>query len=203
MRTCVIYAAAGILFFGVSTTAFADIVNVGDAQPAGGWELRFQEDGWYNGIHHNFDFFAVRIVSCEDSFRSPALSDFSVSGWQLMHQNAPVYPTRASAGGELVDSLQWDFRFAGDISNSLDLDFVPFVGTVRLPSTRLSWDGSRWSYGQGDWALDRSEWNTALADATDRLRERPPFHTPVPGAALLGVLGLACIGGWTARRAAR
>jgi hypothetical protein len=72
--------------------------------------------------------------------------------------------------------LTWSIKFAGAKSNPLVFDFVAFNGETLLERTRASWSGSGWSFATSPLTFTRAQF------------------VPIPGAVLLGMLGLSVAG---------
>jgi len=161
----------------VAAPTFADLTPIGDPIEGDSWTARFQEDGWYGGVHYNLDLLAVRVVY-GGPLELPAYSNFSVSGWHLEYENPSL--TLASASGPSVGYLQWDFKFSGSSSQPLLLDYAAFVGNTRVGTGGLQW-GPGWSYPSTSWVPTRAD------------------VVPVPAAVLLGILGF-CVAGVKLRK---
>lgn len=169
----VLIGMAGLVNF-----ATADIVPFGDPFDGNSWGQRFQESGV-----GQFDFLAVQMNSSGDAFEAPVFRNFSAGGWSSVFNSS----TLATASGTSLTSLEFDLIFAGANTNSLEFTFVAFRGNTLLESARASWNGSGWSVTAGAWTPSRQSLENLVV--------------PVPGAALLGVLGLG-IAGWVKRRMA-
>jgi hypothetical protein len=127
-----------------------------------------------------FDLIAVRMTSAGDTFQHFTHSNFDQGGWALVYENDPTYPTLASAAGPAVTELYWWMKFAGAYGNPLEFDLVAFNEDVITISVHHSYNGA------DTWAITQGSWNPTPHEVDP---------VPVPGAALLGVLGLsaACV----------
>jgi hypothetical protein len=156
----------------VSVPASADLISIGDPVEGNSWSQGFNETGV-----GNFDLVAVRMVSAGDSFEHWTHSGFSNGSWSTYYENpSGLYPTLATATGNAVTSLTWSIKFAGAKSNPLVFDFVAFNGETLLERTRASWSGSGWSFATSPLTFTRAQF------------------VPIPGAVLLGMLGLSVAG---------
>jgi len=163
-----------------TTIASAGLVPVGDPVQTNSWEQRFNEAG-----AGTFDLLAVQIATRDTTLASPAQKDFSDEQWILDMDE----PTVASAVGPATDDMEWNVHFTGECTDSVVLDYVCFDGEEIVNAARGEWDGSEWSvtnYPDGEgavWQPDRSA----------------VVHCPVPGAVLLGALGLGLVARVTRR----
>jgi hypothetical protein len=105
------------------------------------WSQRFHEDGWYNGTHFNFDKLEVFLMSPDDFFKDPGMTDFDVAGWQ----GNLINPRYTLAQGPSVGDLYWTFQFLGPQSNPFSMDYLFYSGDDLFVS-RINWSGSSWSY---------------------------------------------------------
>jgi hypothetical protein len=132
------------------------------------------------------------MISSGDSFEHSAtraaLSAFDNAGWSLLYENDPLLPTIASASGPLAGDgtsqgdLYFDIQFFGSSSgNPLTFEFASFSGGV-LNNAATAWWGPGWSfanYGAAPPGTFSLTYDQAI---------------PVPGAVLLGILGLGAAG---------
>ena len=151
--------------------AFADISADGDPVEGNSWSQGFNESGV--GL---FDLVAVKMVSpAPDSFQSLTHRNLP-SGWSVVYETpGGAYPTLATATGPARTNMTWTIVFAGSSSNPLAFDFVAFNGNTLLESAHAVW-------GPG-WRITAGNWNPTRAELV-----------PVPGAVLLGILGLGAVG---------
>ena len=171
------------LFVLVGTDAvFADLVPVGDPIEGNSWKQRFNEDvGQY-------DMICLKMITEGDSFQSIALSNFDNSGWSLSYVNDAQYPTIVSASGPLAGvntaqgHLNFDIKFEGTTSNRFTFEFASYENGVLNNAATVPWTGN---------------WNSI----TNHGASPPPSFSltqceciPVPGAVLIGLLGLGTAG---------
>jgi len=133
-----------------------------------------------------YDLYAVRISPPSvgvDTFESPALRNVSNGSWSMVLDG----PSLASMAGP-PDSLTWSVYFAGATPPPLlEIDHVFFLGETRLYGTHwVLVNGSIYNSG-GSWRFS-DDWSPTRAEVV-----------PVPGAVLLGILGLGAAG-WKLRR---
>lgn len=155
---------ASVLLF--AATASADFVAEGDPIEGGSWTQWFQESGV-----GQFDFMAVRMTSA-DCFESPTMSSLA-SGWV----NTDATAKRAYAEGPAVTNMTFPIHFAGDRTDPLEFEFFAFNGETLVEAANAAWSGS--------------SWNITLSSATPTRGDLT--MVPLPGAALLGLIGLTAI----------
>ena len=123
-----------------------------------------------------YDTVAVQIASGSDVFESPAIRNISNPAWSMMLDG----PTLASFAGPAVTNMSWDLWFAGDLpmASPLELDWALFHN-----QQLTAW--THWHVGTDgrlqQWWLNPSDgWQPEYSSVV-----------PVPGAVLLGMLGLS------------
>lgn len=152
-----------------------DLVFVGDPVPEGSWSSA----GYTAGIG-SFDLEAAKMVSPGDAFESPwangfrNASDVPIAGWGVVLHD----PTLMSWAGPSVTYLEKDMHFAGALTDPLTFDFVVFSGDTLIYDARASWSGSSWAVEK-----NKHYWTPTRAEVV-----------PIPGAVLLGMLGLGAAG---------
>ena len=176
----------------VAAPALADLVPIGEPVEGGSWEQRFYEDlGTYNMV-------AVKMITSLDSFEhtliKASLSNFDNTGWSLLYENGPKYPTIASAQGPLAGNgpiqgwLYFDIQFAGSKSgNPLTFEFASYKNSVLNSAATCTWTPGSWAiinYG----ASPPSSFSLKYYEVV-----------PVPAAVLLGILGF-CVAGVKLRK---
>jgi hypothetical protein len=124
-----------------------------------------------------------------DGFEHFTHSGFNKSGWSLAYENSTPYPTLATATGPDVTGLQWNIKFKDPKGSPHTWDYVAMDGDIIRLAQRTWWNGKKWSYkffypGQN---LQDAYWLPTRDEALG-------VQLPVPGAVLLGVLGLTAAG---------
>ncbi len=138
---------------------------------------------WYTNVSASgigsYDTVAVRIASGSDVFESPAIRNISNASWSMLLDGA----TLASFEGPAVSSLGWQLYFLGDLpmATPMELDWAFFRN-----QTLTAW--THWNVRANgtleSWSLKPSNgWQPEYSEVV-----------PVPGAVLLGVLGLSVAG---------
>lgn len=182
MKRSILIAVVAVLLFAVP--AMADLTPIGDIITGNSWG-----QGWLwteNGVGL-IDTIAMRAVA-PATFEHPAMYDSGYSnmaevGWSLVYENTLPYPTLATISGPAVLAVSWQTMYANDSSTPLTWDFVAFHNGTIEEATRVSWNGSAWSYSAGVWTPDRAA------------------VVPAPAAIVLGMMGLGLVG-WLKRRVA-
>ncbi len=167
---------AGLTMLLATSGAIADMSPVGDPMEIGSWAQRFEESGV-----GNFDFMAVQWVSpTSDAFESLTFRNFSTGSWSIQ-ENRSSSPTLAIATtGTPLSRVQFDIAFTGSSGTPLQFDFHAFLGNTWLESSRASWSGGVWSFS----SIKPQPVSRSVLVA----------QVPVPGAMLLGFLGLGYAG---------
>jgi hypothetical protein len=154
----------------------ADLTSGGDPLLGGSWAQAFL---WGGGP---FDLIAVQMVS-EDFFESLTHRSFSAPDWSTVYEvGSGSAVTLGTAVGPSVSQMISEIYFAGPQDDPLEFDFVQFSGARLVASGRMAWSGTDWSVSAGSWTPERGD-----------------LVTPVPGAAVLGAIGLGLFG-WMRRR---
>jgi len=166
----------------VAAPAFADLTADGDPVEGNTWSQAF-----YESDVSNYDLVAVQMVSGGDTFESPTHYSFNRVGWSLLWENDPTYPTLASASGPTTSNMTWSIRFAGLSSNPLTFDYAVFSGETLLNSARAVWSPGWTSIANYPGGVN-APWQPTRGEVV-----------PVPGAILLGILGLGAAG-WKLRK---
>jgi hypothetical protein len=144
------------------------------------YDQRFQDDGWYGGVHNVFDLVEGFMVT-PGNVLAPPFSNFSVAGWNGFGPNLLyTYGTGPDAG-----YIQWDIHFGPNPGEVVPFSFDLLVwghpdsggANGLLGSTRVNWTGGGWTYGQG-----RTDYGEA-----DRAAVPEPATLGLIGGGLLGL----------------
>ena len=144
-------------------------MGFGDAVEGNSWS--FQVDA--GGI--TLDLIAAKIASEGDVFEKPAGRDISVAGWSAVLDT----PTLASWSGPTTNYISGHIYLENDLDKDVTIDFALFYGdTLVWTSREITVDGVSVGYEPASqyWLPTRAE------------------VVPVPGAVLLGILGLSVVG---------
>jgi hypothetical protein len=143
-----------------------------------------QRVGWY-GVG-DFDLITVKITysPSDTSFKHTAFADLLPGTWTTVYENGTLYPTIATAVGPALNELWFYLQFAGDTTNEVKYDAVVMLGDTTVWREWEYWSGSAWSYHHYE---PGDGWNPARSEVL-------PAAVPVPGAVLLGFLGLGYAG---------
>ena len=134
-------------------------------------------DSWWIQVNAGlppFDLVAAQIASAGDVFESPDARNFSKPGWGMVLDG----PTLASFAGPSTNSLSWRMYFANDADKNVTIDWALFNGQTRVWTSR---------YIITNGALSGYE---PMSQYWLPTREQ----VPVPGAVMLGMLGLGAAG---------
>jgi len=118
---------------------------------------------------------AGKISSAGDVYKSPAAADFSNAGWGILLDQ----PTLSSWSGPTTSNINWRMYFEDDLDKDVVIDWALFNGDT------LVWT-SRYTIVNGE-----------LAGYEPRSQYWVPTRSevvPVPGAVLLGMIGLSVVG---------
>jgi len=168
-----VFVLVAVLFF--TTVVLGDLTMTYDGPYTG--------DSWYYNTSASgvgpYDTVAVRIASGPDVLEGPAIRNISKPDWDMVLDT----PTLASFAGPSTSSLSWQTHFAGDLpmTSQLELDWALFRSTDLIAWThwhiRPNGTLEQW------WLNPSGGWQPAYNEVV-----------PVPGAVLLGVLGLGVAG---------
>ncbi|UCG49745.1 MAG: hypothetical protein JSU94_08175 [Phycisphaerales bacterium] len=154
----------------------ADIImTFGDPVDEGSWYLPVTA-----GLGSSFDLVGARIASSGDIFESPAATNFSRAGWDMLLDG----PTLASFCGPPTSHLSWRMHFANDLDKEVTIDWAIFAGDNRI------WT-SRYTLANGQIGIYEPRSQYWLPERADLI--------PAPGALLLGGIGAGIVG-WLRRR---
>lgn len=181
MRKSLIGVSAGLVLLVVVNGAFADLVPVGDPFAAASWAQTFAFTGYDSVAEepYSVNLLAVKMLSAGDTFQSAVFMDFTTAGWSplsLVPESWGNTPTLGVASGPSQQVINFALHFPDPVTNSFTFGFVAFAGDALRYAVDYSWNGSTWSVGKGTWEPTRAS------------------LTPVPGAVILGMLGMGVAG---------
>jgi len=165
---------------------FADLVPVGDPIEGNSWSQQFCEDAG------QYDMICLKMISEGDSFEHSgaraALSAFDNAGWGLLFENDSTYPTVASASGPLAGDcpagiLHFTILFEdpNPKSNHFTFEFASYKAGVLNNAATCSWAGG--------WGITNHGGSPPESFSLTQCE-----CIPVPGAVLIGLLGLGTAG---------
>jgi hypothetical protein len=134
---------------------------------------------------------AIPPGDSQDAFEDPAMSNFSVAGWHLSAYEDPtgsLTPIVAVAQGPAVTYLQLTIKFNGTSSNVFVFDTIEFAPGIQSNTG----NGNQAKWGPG-WSYPATTWNPTRQELTGS------GAVPVPGALVLGVIGLG-LAGWVRKK---
>ena len=180
MKKCTLVLVAAIALLAVyPMSARADLtyntvdgvtMGFGDVLEGNSWSFSVAAGG------PTYDLVAAKIASAGDTYESPAAGNFSNAGWDMVIDN----PTLASFSGPTTNSMTWRMYFADESDKDVTIDWALFNGETR------TWT-SRYTITNGDlnggYEPSSQYWLPTRAEVV-----------PVPGAVLLGMLGLGIVG---------
>ena len=181
MRHSVILGAMALLAL-APLTATADMVEYtvdgvtmgfGDILEGDSWSFAVTASGF------NYNLVAGKISSADDVYESPDARNFSRAGWGMVNDD----PTLAAFAGPTTNSMAWRMYFIDEADKNVTIDWALFNGQTRV------------------WTSRYVVTNGVLTGYTPRSTYWLPTaeQVPVPGAVLLGFLGLGAAG-WKLRR---
>jgi hypothetical protein len=133
------FVIGGLCAMGLANGAMAApfVEPLGSVDRGGSWT-----EGWnLGGI--SYDFVGIAMVSEGRTFAPPLMSDFSVSGWDLIGDFGDA-PVLAASSGPLTSSMQFATTFAGSASEPLRFDMQLFNGDIFMGAIGFDWDGNEW-----------------------------------------------------------
>jgi hypothetical protein len=147
-------------------------MGFGDVLEGNSWSLKVVASGI------TYDLAAGKIASLGDTYESPAARNFSNAGWDMVIDKA----TLGSWSGPTTSSMSWRMYFANDLDKDVTIDWALFNGETRTWTSRYTISGGVLPMPQG--YEPRSQyWLPTRAEVV-----------PVPGAVLLGIIGLGAVG---------
>jgi len=155
----------------LAAPAQAGLVALGDPIPDNSWIQSFQLS-FVPSSYDGFDSFEVELLT--DGGGGPLegpnhIANFSVGDWSLDSGSALA----ASASGSMVETLQFDLHFQGDMDQGLSFALSSYDGAVLNETVVALWTGNNWFY------------------QTDYLRDDPAGGgDPVPEPTTLALTGL-------------
>jgi len=144
-------------------------MGFGDAVEGNSWSYQVHAGGI------TLDLIAAKIASAGDVFEKPAGRDISVAGWSAVLDT----PKLASWSGPTTSNITGHIYLENDLDKDVTIDFALFYGDKLVWTSReIIVDGSPFGY-EGP----SQHWLPTRAEVV-----------PVPGAVLLGMLGLSLVG---------
>jgi len=158
----------------MSTPALADLTPIGEPIIGGSWQHAVSVSGT-----NTYDLLAAKMATTGDEFESPWFSNIGAAGWSVILGS----PQLSSFGGtQRAGGWTFNIHFDGELSDPFTFDFAGFRDGQSDPYrfSRWEWSGSSWNV----YATNNSPyWIPTRAEVV-----------PVPGAVLLGMLGLGAAG---------
>lgn len=165
---------AALTLLVVVGSASADLMPLGDVLTGGSWGQSFRESGV-----GSFDRIELSgFTSVSQTFEAPVFEGLA-AGWTPTYDDTLLW---AVATGPAQDTMTWSIWFTGEPQTPLSFDFKAFKVSEDderlLDHAFVDWSGSTWSI-------------TTLCEVPEG---GDVVVVPVPGAVLLGFLGLGYAG---------
>ena len=144
-------------------------MGFGDVEVGNSWSFGVSASGI--GL---YDLVAAKIASAGDTYESPDARNFSQPGWAMVIDD----PTLASFSGPATSNMSWRMYLMNDLDKNVTIDWALFNGQTRVWTSR---------YIITNGALSGYE---PMSQYWLPTREQ----VPVPGAVMLGMLGLGAAG---------
>jgi hypothetical protein len=144
-------------------------MGFGDVEVGNSWSFGVSASGI-----GPYDLVAAKIASAGDIYESPDARNFSQAGWAMVIDD----PTLGSFSGPATSSMSWRMYFTNDADKDVTLDWALFNGQTRVWTSRFTITNGTLTGFEGSsqyWLPTREQ-------------------VPVPGAVLLGMLGLGAAG---------
>lgn len=167
MRTITI-----LVVLGLTPLAFASFVPVGEGVEGDSWSQGFYETGV--GL---FDHFQMYMES-PDQWETPVgVAGFTAgSSWAQTYNDG----TLLLADGPALTYLDLTLYFPGSMSQPFTFYFQAWNGDSLVENAHVHWTGGAWEINTwGGWTGQRTEASSLVI--------------PVPGALLLGLIGVGCV----------
>lgn len=129
-----------------------------------------------------FDFIGIVMETPGFSFGAPAIVNISEPTWSLTNQNDAQSPTIAGMGGASTDftqtPLEFSINFDAETTDTFAFTMVAFFGDTNLGAFTVPFENGAFP-------------ESIAPDPNDLSREFFNVAVPLPGAAGLGLAGLA------------